>query len=155
MDKHGQMDKPGAEPMDARMTDKLHFSLVSPARELFSGEVDHVIAPGTEGEFGVLPKHAPFMTTLKSGVVRVLRAGAPEMRLYVEGGFADITPAGLTILAEEAVNLAELDMAVLESDIQKAREAVAAHGRAANDAEAIRLQHRLDTLEAMRAARLS
>ena len=54
------------------MADKLHFSLVSPARELFSGEVDHVIAPGTDGEFGVLVNHAPFMTTLEERhVVRV------------------------------------------------------------------------------------
>jgi F-type H+-transporting ATPase subunit epsilon len=87
------------------MADKLHFSLVSPARELFSGEVDHVIAPGTDGEFGVLVNHAPFMTTLKNGVVRVLEGDAVKMRIFVRGGFADITPDGLTILAEEARNL--------------------------------------------------
>ena len=82
------------------MADKLHFSLVSPAKELFSGEVDHVIAPGTEGEFGVLVNHAPFMTTLKNGVVRVLDGDTTKMRLFVRGGFADVTPAGLTILAD-------------------------------------------------------
>ncbi|MEZ5945817.1 MAG: ATP synthase F1 subunit epsilon [Hyphomonas sp.] len=84
------------------MADKLHFSLVSPAKELFSGEVDHVIAPGTDGEFGVLVNHAPFMTTLKNGVVRVLEGDTVKMRIFVRGGFADITSAGLTILAEEA-----------------------------------------------------
>jgi len=89
------------------MADKLHFSLVSPARELFSGQVDHVIAPGTEGEFGVLAHHAPFMTTLKNGIVRVLEGDAVKMRIYVRGGFADVTPAGLTILAEEARNLTD------------------------------------------------
>jgi len=67
------------------MADKLNFSLVSPARELFSGDVDHVIAPGTEGEFGVLVNHAPFMTTLKNGVVRVLDNGETRMRLFVRG----------------------------------------------------------------------
>jgi F-type H+-transporting ATPase subunit epsilon len=134
------------------MAEKLHFSLVSPARELFSGEVDHVIAPGSEGEFGVLPRHAPYMATLRPGVVRVLRDGQPDMRLYVEGGFADVTPSGLTILAEEAVDLADLDAGVLDADIQKAREAIASHGRDQNDPEAQRLQGRLASLEHRRAA---
>ena len=81
---------------------KLHFSLVSPQRELFSGEVDQVDAPGTEGDFGVLAGHAPFMTTLKEGQVRVYDAG--KVRAFaVRGGFADVTPEGLTILAEHAV----------------------------------------------------
>lgn len=86
------------------MADKLHFSLVSPERELFSGEVDQVDAPGAEGDFGVLAGHAPFMTALKEGPVRVHNEGA--VRTYqVEGGFADVTPAGLTILAERAVEV--------------------------------------------------
>ncbi|MEO0882341.1 MAG: F0F1 ATP synthase subunit epsilon [Pseudomonadota bacterium] len=104
------------------MADKLHFSLVSPAREVFSGEVDHVIAPGTDGEFGVLPNHAPFMSTLKNGVVRVLEAENVSMRVFVRGGFADVTPEGLTILAEEAVNLADVNPTELAKDLQAARE---------------------------------
>ena len=80
---------------------KLHFSLVSPERELFSGEVDQVDAPGTEGDFGVLAGHAPFMTTLKEGEVRVYSDG--RVRTFqVRGGFADVTPEGLTVLAEHA-----------------------------------------------------
>jgi F-type H+-transporting ATPase subunit epsilon len=83
------------------VAEKLHFSLVSPERELFSGEVDQVDAPGAEGDFGVLAGHAPFMTTLKEGRVHVRIDGA--MRVYeVHGGFADVTPQGLTILAEKA-----------------------------------------------------
>ena len=86
------------------MADKLHFSLVSPERELFSGEVDQVDAPGAEGDFGIFAHHAPFMTALKSGPVRVHNDG--QVRTYeVEGGFADVTPAGLTILAERAVEV--------------------------------------------------
>jgi len=108
------------------MTDKLHFSLVSPAREVFAGEVNHVIAPGTEGDFGVLPKHAPFMSTLKNGVVRVLEGDTVAMRVFVRGGFADVTPEGLTILAEEAVNLADVDTDEVVERLQSAREAVAA-----------------------------
>ncbi|WP_430422961.1 ATP synthase F1 subunit epsilon [Phenylobacterium sp.] len=84
------------------MAEKLHFSLVSPERELFSGPVDQVDAPGSEGDFGVLAGHAPFMTTLKEGPLRVHNGGT--LKTYeVRGGFADVTPEGLTILAEHAV----------------------------------------------------
>jgi len=84
------------------MADKLNFSLVSPERELFAGPVDQVDAPGSEGDFGVLSGHAPFMTALKEGQVRVHDGG--KIRVFdVRGGFADVTPEGLTILAEHAV----------------------------------------------------
>ncbi len=83
------------------MAAKLHFSLVSPERELFSGEVDQVDAPGSEGDFGVLFGHAPFMTTLKEGRVKAYD-GDDTLVFEVRGGFADVTPAGLTILAEYA-----------------------------------------------------
>ena len=83
------------------MAAKLHFSLVSPERELFSGAVDQVDAPGAEGDFGVLAGHAPFMTTLKEGRVKAYDEG--DLRVYeVRGGFADVTAEGLTILAEHA-----------------------------------------------------
>ncbi len=84
------------------MSGKLHFSLVAPERQLFSAEVDQVDAPGAEGDFGVLAGHAPFMTALKAGSVTVYE-GASKRVFAIDGGFADITPAGLTILAEKAV----------------------------------------------------
>jgi F-type H+-transporting ATPase subunit epsilon len=87
------------------MAGKLHFSLVSPERELFSGDVDQVDAPGSEGDFGVLAGHAPFMTTLKEGKVTVYDSGRQTV-FEVRGGFADVTPDGLTILAEHAVEAA-------------------------------------------------
>jgi F-type H+-transporting ATPase subunit epsilon len=87
------------------MAGKLHFSLVSPERELFSGEVDQVDAPGSEGDFGVLAGHAPFMTTLKEGRVKVFNDGR-TLAFDVKGGFADVTPDGLTILAEQAIEAA-------------------------------------------------
>ncbi|MDP8916467.1 MAG: ATP synthase F1 subunit epsilon [Pseudomonadota bacterium] len=80
---------------------KLHFSLVAPERELYSGEVDQVIAPGVDGQFGVLAGHAPFMTTLQEGEVTVLD-GAARRSFAIRGGFADVTASGLTILAEHA-----------------------------------------------------
>lgn len=101
------------------MTDKLQFSLVSPARELFSGEVDHVIAPGSEGEFGVLPNHAPFMSTLRSGRLRIIE-GDQVHRYFVHGGFADVTPEGLTVLAEEAIRLEDLDEEGIRNKIAEA-----------------------------------
>lgn len=119
------------------MNDKLQFSLVSPAREVFSGAVDHVIAPGTEGDFGVLPHHAPFMSTLKNGVVRVLEGETVSMRVFVRGGFADVTPEGLTILAEEAVNLADVDAGAVSDQLQAARERAGAEPENAIAAEQV------------------
>jgi F-type H+-transporting ATPase subunit epsilon len=87
------------------MASKLSFSLVSPEREVFSGLVDQVDAPGVEGDFGVLADHAPFMTALREGVVTVMD-GSSRRQFQVEGGFADVTPAGLTILAERAAEVA-------------------------------------------------
>ena len=87
------------------MAGKLSFSLVSPEREVFSGLVDQVDAPGVEGDFGVLADHAPFMTALREGTVTVFD-GSSKRVFNVHGGFADVTPAGLTILAEAATEVA-------------------------------------------------
>lgn len=132
------------------MANKLHFSLVSPARELYSGEVDHVIAPGSEGEFGVLANHAPFMTTLKNGVVRVLEGNDVKMRIFVRGGFADVTPEGLTILAEEARMLDQLKV----EDVQKELEETLLKLQALDkgDSARIALQEHFDYLESLKAA---
>ncbi len=132
------------------MADKLQFSLVSPARELFSGEVDHVIAPGTDGEFGVLVNHAPFMTTLKNGVVRVLEGDTVTMRLFVRGGFADVTPAGLTILAEEAVNMASVSAEQVGKDMDALRQDILALDKDSGQHQALEEQY--SYLESLRAA---
>lgn len=81
--------------------DKLHVSLVTPEAELFSGDVDQVVAPGSEGEFGVLAHHATFMTTLAEGSVIILD-GMTRRVFQVRGGFADVNEDGMTILAEYA-----------------------------------------------------
>jgi len=130
------------------MADTIHFSLVSPERELFSGQVKQVDAPGAEGEFGVLPQHAPFMTTLKPGVVRI-HEDSGVTPVFVRGGFADVTPAGLTILAEEAIRLAEVDVAALETEIEEARSDANDPG---NDDRKAAAADRLAYLEALRAA---
>ena len=130
------------------MADTLHFSLVSPERELFSGDVKQVDAPGVEGEFGVLPKHAPFMTVLKPGVVRI-HEDTGVTPVFVRGGFADVTPAGLTILAEEAVRLSDVDAANLDAEITKVRSDAADPG---DETRRKRAAERLAYLEALRAA---
>jgi F-type H+-transporting ATPase subunit epsilon len=81
------------------VAEKLHFSLVAPEREVYVGDVDQVDAPGSEGDFGVLAGHAPFMTALREGFITV-HEGEHLHRFEVQGGFADVSPAGLTILAE-------------------------------------------------------
>ena len=130
------------------MADTLHFSLVSPERELFSGDVKQVDAPGVEGEFGVLPKHAPFMTVLKPGVVRIHEEQGVTP-VFVRGGFADVTPAGLTILAEEAVRLSDVDANDLEAQIVRTRSDANDPG---DEVRRKRAAERLSYLEALRAA---
>ena len=106
------------------MADKLQFDLVSPERRLFAGEVDQVVVPGEEGDFGVLPAHAPFMSVIRPGAITVINDGAEE-RTFIHGGFAEVTPAGLTILAEEAIAVADIDAERLAQDLSDAREDVA------------------------------
>lgn len=132
------------------MPDTLSFSLVSPAKEVFSGEVDHVIAPGTEGQFGVLPRHAPFMTTLKNGVVEVLGAEDGNHRIFVRGGFADVTPAGLTILAEEAVDLNSVEVGAIDKEISDVQ--LDLKSRDGDDGASARLGEHLQYLQDLRAA---
>jgi F-type H+-transporting ATPase subunit epsilon len=103
------------------MASKLKFSLVSPEKELFSGEVDGVDVPGEEGDFGVLPNHAPVMTTIRMGTIAI-KDGPETRRMFLRGGFADVTPAGLIILAEEAVDIATLDAGKLATDLRDAEE---------------------------------
>jgi F-type H+-transporting ATPase subunit epsilon len=98
------------------MADKLTFSLVSPERELYSGEVDQVDLPGTEGDLGIFPNHSPLMAAIRTGTITVVEDGI-ETKFFVQGGFADVTPAGLTVLAEKAVAFDALDRAQVEEDI--------------------------------------
>jgi F-type H+-transporting ATPase subunit epsilon len=129
------------------MADKLFFALVSPERELFHGEVDHVVVPGSEGEFGVSPHHAPVMSVVKRGALRVFDGGT-ERRIYVDGGFADVTPEGLTVLAEEALDLSDIDGAQLEQQLKDAQEdARDASGEVEREA-AQRALTRLETIKA-------
>jgi len=103
----------------------LHFELVSPARLLFSGDVASVTIPGTEGEMGIYPGHAPLLSTLKPGVVTVYKDGGSTDRIFVKGGMVEVNPQGLTLLAEVAIPMAELDAAALAKQIKNAEEDLA------------------------------
>lgn len=130
------------------MADRLHFALVSPEREVFNGEVDHVVVPGSEGEFGVSPNHAPVMSMIKPGALRVFDGGQVR-KIFVNGGFADVTPEGLTVLAEEAVDLGTVDAAQLDQELKNAQEDL----RDANtDAKRDAAQRALKRLETMKAS---
>ena len=102
----------------------LHFELVSPARLLFSGSVASVTIPGTEGEMGIYPGHAPILSTLKPGVVTVYKDGGSTDRIFVKGGMVEVNPQGLTLLAEVAIPMAELDAAAIAKQIKNAEEDV-------------------------------
>ncbi len=130
------------------MPDKLHFNLVSPERQLMSADVDQVDIPGTEGWLGVLPGHSPLMTALAPGMVRV-RDGSEETRIFIRGGFAEISSAGLTVLAEEAMPASELSAERIAQQVKDAQEDLA---DAETDAKKLAAQQALDRLQEVQAA---
>ena len=102
-----------------------HFELVSPEKLMFSGEVEAVVVPGIEGQFTVLKDHAPVMTVLKAGIVEIDETSAKKTRLFVRGGFADVSGGGLTLLAEQASPLEQFDASRLAAEIKNAEEDLA------------------------------
>ena len=130
------------------MADKLNFNLVSPERQLMSAEVDQVDIPGSEGWIGVLPNHAPLMTTLAPGMVKI-RTGTEEKRIFVRGGFAEISPTGLTLLAEEAMPAEELSAEKIATAIKNAEDDLA---DATSDEKKLSAQQSLDRMKELQAA---
>jgi F-type H+-transporting ATPase subunit epsilon len=129
------------------MADPFQFELVSPERLLMSEPVDQVVVPGSEGQFTVMKGHAPFMTTLRPGVIDIVR-GSTTTRVFVRGGFADANAAGLTVLAEMAIPVADIDPAQLAQEVKNAQEDVAdAKDGATRDAAEMRL-HQLKEVQA-------
>ncbi len=126
----------------------LHLDFVSPESVLFSGDVDQVDLPGAEGDMGILPQHAPLVTTLRPGIVTIYRGGTREP-MVVTGGFAEVGPSGLTILADRAVPRENFDMATLSTDIKDTEEDIA---DATDEAQRDKLNRHLEQLKALQAA---
>jgi len=125
-----------------------HFDLVSPEKVLFSGEVSQVDVPGSEGDFGVLAGHAPLVTTLRPGIL-VIYSERDAQRIVVDGGFAEVGPSGLTVLANLAVPVDDFDVAELAGVIKDSEEDVADE---TDGWKRDKLAHKLDRLKALQAA---
>jgi F-type H+-transporting ATPase subunit epsilon len=125
-----------------------HFDLVSPEKLLFSGDVEQVDVPGSEGDFGVLAGHAPFVTTVRPGILTLYGQDGP-LKVVVNGGFAEVNPQGLTVLADMAVPLDDFDRSELAGQIKNAEEDVA---DAKEDWQRDKLAHRLEQLKELQAA---
>jgi F-type H+-transporting ATPase subunit epsilon len=120
------------------MAGKILLEVVTPDRLLLSQQVDEVIAPGSEGEFGVLPGHAYFLTTLKIGELRY-RTGEQTQYMTVLWGFAEVTPKKVTILAEIAEKAEDIDVERAQAAVEKAERALEAGGLLPSDVEAMRI----------------
>lgn len=106
------------------MADTVEFELVSPEQLVISAPVEMVVVPGAEGDFGVLPGHAPMISTVRTGVISVYENNAVNQRIFVSGGFAEVTGERCTVLADEAVGLEDADRGAAEARIASAREAL-------------------------------
>ena len=107
------------------MADTFKFELVSPERLLVSREVEQVLVPGSEGDFTMLAHHAPLLTSLRPGLLEIVSGAAERRRYFVRGGFAEVGPQGLTVLAETAIDLVELEAETLNQAIKDAEEDIA------------------------------
>ncbi len=123
------------------MPDPFKFELVSPERLLVSGDVEQVLVPGAEGDMTVLAHHAPVLTTLRPGLLDIGFPGGRNQRFFIRGGFAEVNPEGLTVLAETAIDLDELKAEQLAQAIQDAEEDVADLSDDAKDRAQTKLDH--------------
>src|SRR5260370_1610122 len=99
------------------MADRIPFELVTPERLIVSAEVEMVVVPASEGNFGVLPGHAPLISTIQPGTIDIYQGGAITERIFVVGGIAEVTPERCTVLADEASAPDALDRAVLDAEL--------------------------------------
>jgi len=107
------------------MAEKIKFELVSPAKLLVSAAVDMVVVPGSEGDFGAMAQHAPMITTVRPGVIDIHDGGKIGNRIFVAGGFAEVNEERVTVLAEEAIPVADITADMASARLQEAREAIA------------------------------
>jgi len=97
---------------------KVQFELVSPEALVLSVDADMVVVPGAEGDFGVLPRHSRLISTVRPGVINVYQGGSVDQRIFVSGGFAEVTPERCTVLATEAMEISAIDRDAVEAEIK-------------------------------------
>ena len=131
------------------MAEEFSFELVSPEKLLLAEEVDMVVVPGAEGDFGVLVGHAPLISSLRPGVIDTYNGGKVADRIFVAGGFAEVTGERCTVLAEEAIPVKDIDSANAEERLKVAKEAISG---ADNDTLRNAAEIELTVAEAMLAA---
>ncbi len=131
------------------MADTLQFELVSPEKLVLSEPAEMVVVPGAEGDFGAMPMHAPLISAVRPGVIDVYQGGKVANRIFVAGGFAEVTAERCTVLAEEAWPLSDLDAATVAARLEAAEKAQAS---ADNDFARGQAQLALAVAEAMRHA---
>jgi F-type H+-transporting ATPase subunit epsilon len=102
------------------MAEVTDFELVSPEKLLIAQPAEMVVVPGTEGDFGALPRHAPMITGVRPGIIDVYQGGKVEKRIFVSGGFAEVNETRITVLAEEAILLAELTTELAQERLHRA-----------------------------------
>jgi len=100
------------------MPDRLEFELVTPERLMLSEMVEMVVVPGTEGNFGVLPGHAPLISTIRPGMIQIYEGQTVRRQIFIVSGIAEVTPERCTVLADEAVSLDTLDRGSIETDLR-------------------------------------
>ena len=131
------------------MTDKIAFDLVSPERLLLSEQADMVTIPGTDGYMGVIKGHMPLISTLRAGMIDVSGGTAGDGKYFIRGGFAEVNPDKIIVLAEEAIPMTQMDIAVIDQRIKDTEEDLIA---AKTEAEHAKLNDRLHDLKLVRAA---
>lgn len=131
------------------MAETTEFELVSPEKLLISQPAEMVVVPGTEGDFGALPRHAPMITGVRPGVIDVYENGKIEKRIFVAGGFAEVNETRITVLAEEAIPVADLTAEFVVARIRAAEADIAA---ATTDHAKREANRRLAIAEAMHSA---
>lgn len=128
------------------MAGTFKFELVTPERMALSEDVAQVVVPGVEGEFTVLPGHAPVISALRPGVIEVSLPDASKTRIFVKGGFAEVDADHLTVLAERALPVEQMDAAAIASELEVAEAELAA---ASDDAARLAAASAVERLKAM------
>ena len=131
------------------MAELFRFELVSPERLVLAADVRQVQVPGSEGDFGILVGHAPVMTSIRPGILEVTTRSGKLQKFYIRGGFAEADPEKLVVLAQQSINVEELNKSDLQQEIKNLEEDVA---DASNDDQRTKAQFALDRLKELESA---